>query len=243
MTGRTQDRPSGGAPRARGRRGMVLGAALLALTQWACDDGDWLTGPSRTRMGSGHLVTETRDVSGFDALAVEDALQVTVEVDGSEALEVTAEDNIISAVRTQVVGHTLWLGIEPGIPISTNHGVTVRLRARHLPRIESSGASHIEVAGVSDEELEIVLSGASRLRIDGFVDQVRAWISGASSMEGADLSCHYAEASLAGASYGVLRVSELLEAEVSGVSTLEYFGDPMVRAHTSGGGSVSRVGP
>jgi Putative auto-transporter adhesin, head GIN domain len=243
MTGRTQDRPNDGASAARGRRGIVLGAALLALTQWACDDGDWVTGPSRTRMGSGHPVTETRAVSGFDALTVEGALQVTVSLDGTEGLEVTAEDNIISAVRTHVQGHTLQLGIEPGIPISTNYGVRVRLRARHLPRIESSGASHIEVSGVSEEELDVVLSGASRLQIDGSVDRFRGWISGASSMEGADLSCRSAEASLSGASYGVLRVSELLEAEVSGVSTLEYFGDPMVHAHTSGGGSVSRVGP
>jgi hypothetical protein len=56
------------------------------------------------------------------------------------------------------------------------------------------------------------------------------------------LTARFADATLSGASVARLRVVDALVVYASGASRLEFFGDPTVRADTSGASFVSRVG-
>ncbi len=50
-------------------------------------------------------------------------------------------------------------------------------------------------------------------------------------------------ATISGVSYGLVRASDHLSANVSGVSVLEYLGSPSVTHCVSGASSLRRVGP
>lgn len=232
------------------RRGVLIAASVLALGQWACDgNGDWgchhgcdVMGPSDMLYGSGQLATEARDVGDFDGIVADGAVRVVVEDGPTGTLEVTAEDNLMPFMRSEVVGGMLRLGPVAHSPMSRTREVVFRVRARHLERIEASGACVVEVDGIETDRLEVVLAGASSLRAEGVADAARFGVSGASRVHAADLRMRTLDATIAGASYGLFRVSELLEATVTGASSLEYIGDPAVVAHTSGGSVVRQVG-
>src|SRR5262252_10451573 len=62
--------------------------------------------------GSGKIVTEPRTVSDFSAVSLSGSGHVIVEQTGTESLTVTADDNLLPYIKTEVHGNTLELGLK-----------------------------------------------------------------------------------------------------------------------------------
>jgi hypothetical protein len=168
---------------------------------------------------------------------------VIIEQTGVESLQVTAEDNILPFVVTEVQGDWLLLGFQAGVSVNTTRGVEYRVTVAELSEIEASGASRVEVLHVDTGELTARLSGASSYSAVGAADDHRIDLVGASRCEAGDLVSREVTANLSGASYGLVRVQDRLEASASGASILEYIGHPTVEASVSGGSVVRPVVP
>lgn len=220
-----------------------IGVTLALALTWGCSDTTNITTPTSGIIGSGRLVTESRTVQGFDSVSMGGVGRLVIRHAGSESLEITAEDNILPVIRSEVRGTTLFLDLAPVSSLSPTREIVYRLAVRELNEIEATGASIIEVAGLDTERLHVRLSGASSLVASGSADRQDVEVSGASSLRAEDLRSRMVTADVSGTSQCVVRVSDRLEAKVSGVSLLEYFGDPVVIANTSGGSTLRRVGP
>ena len=218
---------------------LTLLAAFLHL---ACVE---INSPTEPRgpliVGTGPVVTETRAVSGFDGIEVVGAGELYVDLGGEETLTVTAEENLLPFIRSEVVDGRLILGPEPGIDLSGRERIVYRVTARDLRLLVPSGTSLAEVSAIDTPELEIRASGASQVRADGRADHFQLDLSGASRFVGERLRCRTVEAYLSGASLATVRVSDRLSGSLSGASTLEYYGDPTVAVTTSGSSRVRRV--
>jgi hypothetical protein len=226
----------------------LIACACLAAASTACGHHDndlYATRPTPVMIvGSGRVITEQRPVSGFTSIAVSAGIQAVVTLGGNESLEITAEDNIAPIVDAVISDGRLTIGFRPGsMGIRTSVGVACRIGARALRRIEGSGASRIQMDGIDARELSVELSGAASFAGSGSVDRLRMDLSGASHVTAPSLRARDADAALSGASVTQLRVVDALAVRASGLSLLEYFGDPTVQADTSGGSVVRRVGP
>jgi len=223
------------------RAAPAVAVSVVQALLWACGGyTEYVTG---TADGSGRLVTESRPVRGFTAVAVSGAGHVIIEQTGVESLQVTAEDNILPFVRTEVRGGRLILGFEPGVRINTTRGVQYRITVAELTEIEASGASSVEALRVDAETLTARISGASSYSASGIVDDHRVELSGASRCDAEDLVSREVTASLSGACYCLVRVHDRLVVNASGASTLEYIGDPAVAVNVSGGSVVRPLDP
>jgi hypothetical protein len=219
--------------RAHAAATVVCGTLVLL---WGCDCcTNSVTG---TAVGSGDVVTESRPVQGFSEVAVSGAGHLIVEQTGVESLEVTAEDNILPFILSEVRGGRLLLGLQPGVSVSTAHGVRYRVTVAALSEVVASGASRVEILRVDTPELAVRLSGASSCDAVGSADRHHLDLSGASRCETGDLVSREVRASLSGASYALVRALDRLVVTASGASTLEYFGNPVVEASVSGGSIV-----
>ena len=78
------------------------------------------------------------------------------------------------------------------------------------------------------------------MTLAGTVDAQAVTISGTGDYNGEDLQSTTAEVTLDGAGNAVLRVSDRLDATVSGVGSVEYIGDPHVTKDINGVGSVEQ---
>jgi hypothetical protein len=193
-------------------------------------------------VGSGRVVTESRPVAGFSTISVSAAARVVIVQSDIESLSVTAEDNILPRVRTEVVGGRLVIDLAPGTSLSTTRGIVFEVSARTLTAIDATGATRVEVASLEADALSLRVAGASQITGSGTARELRLDLSGAVQCQLDGLVSRSAVAIVSGTSYARLRVADSLGATASGSSVVEYYGDPVVVANVSGTSAVRRLG-
>jgi hypothetical protein len=217
----------------------VVGAVVLLVTLAGCSD--W-TGPHADVVGNGRLATQARPVAGFDGVTLSGAGRLIIEQTGREALTITAEDNILPFLTSDVRSGCLILGTTPDVSLSPTREIVYRLEVRELYEIVISGAGDIEVVGLDTPELHVVISGAANVVVQGVADWQDLVISGAGHYVARDLFSLIATVTVSGSGSALVRVSDRLEATVSGSGLVEYIGSPWVDAEVSGTGAVRRIG-
>src|SRR5438874_6398754 len=95
----------GGNGRPDERRSVILDSMLTnganpctISSSCAMELNEW----SRPVKGSGNIVSEVRDISGFDAVELKSIGMVTIEQGDREGVEITADDNLLPEITTEV---------------------------------------------------------------------------------------------------------------------------------------------
>jgi len=211
-------------------------------------------------IGSGNLETEEYAFTNFTEVEISSAFEFEIKQSSSYSINVTADDNVIDYVRVSQDGQTLkislgrviWLG-----PVTLRASVTMP----QLRELTVSGASRGTVSGFSStEDLDITVSGASRLtgditagnvefgisgastiQMEGSANDIDANVSGASRLNLDDFTVNNADVNFSGASSGTVNLNGRLDANLSGASRLWYIGEPtMGDINTSGASTISK---
>jgi hypothetical protein len=193
-------------------------------------------------VGSGRVVTEPRNVGGFDAISLSGVGRLYVTQTGSESLEITAEDNVLRELRSDVVGGRLILGPESGTSLSNVRDIEYRLTVNDLHEIEVTGACEVFLEELDTPRLRIWASGSSRITADGFAERQDLIFSGTSLYRAERLDSRDVRLEVSGASFLQVRAGDRIEGSLSGTSILEYFGRPAVRVDTTGASVVRHGG-
>jgi uncharacterized protein YaiE (UPF0345 family) len=165
-----------------------------------------------------------------------------IEQTGREALTITAEDNILPFLTSDVRNGSLILGTAPDVSLHPTRQIVYRLEVQDLCGIVVSGAGDIEAVGIDTPELHVVISGAANVVVQGVADWQDLVISGAGHYMAQELFSLIATVTVSGSGSALVRVSDRLEATVSGSGLVEYIGSPRVDAEVSGTGAVRRIG-
>jgi len=114
------------------------------------------------------------------------------------------------------------------------------LNARFL-KLELSGAANVRIDNVNSQEQDFGLSGASNIDIKSAsnTQKVDVDASGASNFRGKNLTTKRAHFEASGASHIEAAVTETLDANASGASSVEYYGSPKARTDASGASHVN----
>lgn len=189
--------------------------------------------------GSGNVVTERRNVTGFTKVDVGGAFQVDV-VKGDEfAVEVEADDNLLPLISTKVRNGTLNIDTEERF--STRNGLKVRITAPNIESMDVSGASSATLANVDNEELALDISGASRLKVSGNTISLTIDMGGASKVDASELKASKVTVDGGGASRADVNVTDELKVDLGGASKVTYRGNPSdIEKSTSGASSVKQ---
>ncbi len=93
------------------------------------------------------------------------------------------------------------------------------------------------------KELDLRVSGASAIRLRGQVDEQTISMSGAGDLEAYDLVSKYCRIDLSGIGSAEIYVENELEANISGIGSISYRGNPnKVHDNISGLGKISDRG-
>ena len=116
--------------------------------------------------GSGVAKTEERAVDAFSEILVEGPIELELTVGPTASVVVTADDNILPHVVTDVAGDRLRISVDASY--STSLGVKVKATTPALTRTAgSSGRVDVHrVAMWRPSDFELDLSGASRCTFD-----------------------------------------------------------------------------
>lgn len=188
------------------------------------------------------LRSEVRNVSGFTGVDIGGAMNAKITVGSGYEVVIEARDEVLPKIKTEVRKNILYVEFakdwKKGTGWKKNGKVNVTVSLPSLDHLDISGASNATVTGVNTDKIDIDVSGASSVSMDGNVRAATIDISGASNLKAIGLNVDSAEIDASGASSVKLSVASELRADASGASSVCYGGNPTVQKDTSGSSSV-----
>ncbi len=188
--------------------------------------------------GSGNLKTEKREVSDFRAVDVGGVFKVEITAQTDFDVQIEADDNLLQYIKTETDGETLEISTEKRI--STGNPIIVKIGAPNIEKIEASGASSITLGNLNNDSLNVDLSGASNVKVEGITKDLLVDLSGASKLDAENLHSENAKVEASGASKADIFASYKLEADLSGASKVLYSGSPKDLFKKTSGASCVR---
>jgi hypothetical protein len=191
--------------------------------------------------GSGNVVTEARNVSGFSGVSLNGSGQLFIEQSGSDSLTVTADDNILPEINTEVVGNTLMLGVtDPMTSVRPTRAIVFRMTVKALDDLRVSGSGKVDARALNQDRLSVGISGSGEVLVQGSADSFDLTISGSGGYRGEEMKSRRASVDVSGSGSALVAASDTLSADISGSGMVDYIGDPRVSERVSGSGRVRR---
>jgi hypothetical protein len=253
---------------------LIIGGAVLAILYapqlgWTnpsiismINNSEPFIGPGER--GSGNVVTETRDVSGFHSIEISYPAEVLVKQGSKESLEIEAEDNLLPGLKTQVKNGVLDIFYKTtnGKHVNPTKTVKITIVVKDLTSVDFTSAGDLTIEDLKTNTLDVSLSGAGNLKLDkilvkalgvslsgagsmsasGTADDLDLNISGFGDFKGTELHSKDAQVDISGAGSATTWVDNNLDAQISGAGSISYYGSASVTKQVSGVGGVNHLG-
>lgn len=228
---------------------LLLATVLAGLA--ACNMAGAIT-------GSGTVMTQTYDFTGFDQIEIGNAFTATVTQGNAYSIVVRVDDNLLDKLVVTQEENRVAIGLKEGTMV-TGATLEADVTLPYLSRVNAYGASRVqlnsfetgdtffvdvfgaaELSGDVDAvDMELEAGGAGRLYLAGTASNVQAKAAGASIIDLTELSAIDAQIEASGASTVTVNIDGILDADVDGASNVYYLGQPeMGTINTSGGSHV-----
>jgi hypothetical protein len=207
---------------------LIAGAILLVFTFNSCDDNNCI-------VGQGSQQEYDLNLSGFDAIRVEGAVNIQLTQGPVYETLLIVEPNIFEVVETGVNGGTLFLGLDNDVCIKSAGPMTLKVTAPDFTGITISGSSSIISMNDLDlDELVISCSGAVVSDLSGTCTTQSINISGAGEFDHFDLISDDVNILVSGSGDFNIYAENNLDIRVSGSALINYKGTPSITQNVSG---------
>lgn len=217
-----------------GTGAAVVGALSLLLLA-----GCGVSLPGGTS-GTGAVKTETRTVSGFTAVELGGNGDVTVQQNGTESLNISAEENLLPLLTSEVVDGTLKLGVKDGARIDSTQPITYQVTVKNLTGLDVGGSGNQTITGVTTSSLRVRVAGSGAVTASGTADAQDIQMAGSGTYRGSGLTSKTASVNSAGSGTAELTVSDRLDVKIIGSGTVTYSGSPQVTQSVIGSGTLRK---
>ena len=158
-----------------------LVSAAVVASSLACTVSGMELGGIR---GSGHVVEEVREVSGFTGVELATWGNLTIEVGEKEELRIQAEDNVIEYLEARVDGDMLEIKTRPGIALMSVEPVNFFLTVKELDTIVVSGSGDVRGPDLEADRIEVAIYGSGDVELgDLDADAVELKVIGSGDMD------------------------------------------------------------
>ncbi len=193
---------------------------------------EWIRGEP----GSGNVISETREVSGFNAIRVGGSYLLAVSVDQKESLVIEGDDNLLPLITTKVENGVLV--VENTRSIAPKSRMKLTISAKTLNSLKVSGSLRGSVAGIESPLFGLVASGSCRMTLTGKTEALTMQLSGSGTVDASGLPAKTATVKISGSGKVDVHTTELLSVKISGSGKVNYKGDPKVEKDISGSGKL-----
>jgi predicted small secreted protein len=236
---------------------FVISILLIALLTSACE--------INMVSGSGKIVTDNRQVSGFSSVTFAGLGELTITQGTSEGLTIEAEDNIVPRITTTVTGGDLYIGFDSKNwqdVVRPTRTVKFDLKVRSLSdmdlqglgnvtmpslqadavTIKVGGAGGINISKLTAGDVTINMTGAGNVDLAGKVTSQTINLSGLGNYSGGNLDSQQATINLTGAGGAEVWARDTLNVKISGAGSVSYYGSPKITKTITGLGVLNSMG-
>jgi hypothetical protein len=216
---------------------LVFALSALMIATLACST---ISINVNSVTGSGNVISEARNVTGFDSVALEGSGRVTISVGEGESVTVEADDNIVPLIETRVENGTLIITTRNNTNITTRNTVHINITLGSLKALYLRGSGEINASSVSGGSVEIQLPGSGNITVSGSADSLNISLPGSGNVICDGLKVKSATITLNGSGNITAYASESLDATLRGSGTIRYSGNPaQVNKSITGSGTIN----
>jgi len=190
--------------------------------------------------GSGNVISENRTVSGYDSISLSGSGKIEIEQNGTEALSISADDNLLQYLTSEVKGHELVLEVKSGYNLSPSKPIVFKVGAKNLKGVSCAGDTNATLKGIHSEELKLSIAGSGDMSAEGSADRQDISIAGSGKYVGGGLKSKDTKINIAGSGDAVLAASDNLDVTIAGSGSIKYFGDPKIKQSIVGSGTIDK---
>jgi hypothetical protein len=233
---------------------LLCAAAAAGFASGDSEDAGWIS-------GSGHVTTVDRGVPPFTAIELEGSGNLTIREGPSRGVTVETDENILSAVKTEVVGDVLHLGFKPGTLVSHMTRLEFTVEVPRVSAITISGSGNARTAsplradacaldvrgsGSITAEMDVgslqaSIGGSGGITAKGRADRLGVTINGSGTMRARDLTSAFADVRVNGSGDATVYATNTLNISIAGSGSVLYGGGATPTVRSSGSGSVGTL--
>ena len=179
------------------------------------------------------LADETRayDFTGFDEIEVEGVYEVEIEVGPDFSVSLSGDAKRLKDADVRLEGDVLILGQKKRGRRTINwNGDDGDLEAvvtlPYLEAVRMSGVGAVRGEGIDADTLDVRLEGVGNIELSGTCGDLTARVKGVGALEAEGLECEAAHVTVEGVGSAEVFASRSVDAEVSGMGSIEVFGEP-----------------
>lgn len=207
---------------------ILFVSIILAFTLSACtvyNVPDFVNGKNIN--GSGNVISEDREVAGFESVDMQSIGNLTIVQGNEESLTITADENLMQYITARVVNGTLEIGMEPNISLNPSRAIEYELVMKTVEGVKLSGFGNINSEELTGKDLEVKLAGSGDINIGKIEsDSLQVRISGFGDFESQSIKAETSTIEISGS--GDIQVDELagdeLVVKISGFGNAEISG-------------------
>lgn len=209
------------------KRIILICILLISLTACTKD----------TIAGSGTPTSEFRNVAKFTKVSSEGVFEVTITQGDQQSVEITADDNIIQRVKTEVVDNELRLYLDDrnykDISLKAN------IVSERINGIENTGIGNFVISNVDEVgNFNVYNSGTGNISITGRAESLTVENEGDGMFKGFQFIVSNCNVEIVGSGDCEVQSTNTLIVDIEGSGDVYYKGTPAVEANISGSGKV-----
>ncbi|MCG8503923.1 MAG: DUF2807 domain-containing protein [Sphingomonadales bacterium] len=181
-------------------------------------------GLSMPVFASADEVTEERDVATFSRIVVEGGLDIAIRAGETQSVAVTTEASHMDRVETIVRDGVLTIDLKGRRWRGAD--VEIEIAMAKFEGLEIDGAADATISNIDSEAVEIEISGAGDVSMDGACTTATFEVNGAGDIDAEAFKCAHVDLTINGAGDAEVFASETVAARINGVGDIEVYGNP-----------------
>jgi hypothetical protein len=210
--------------------------------------------------GSGKEVNENRIVGSFSKLEISGEFKINLKQDSGHALTVTADDNLMKYIKTEVSGNKLRIYTRKNF--CNDNAITLNIPITQLDEVKGSGAVQLtsegrintqnfkmELSGISKVDMDLSAadvetkaSGAAEIFLKGQAASHKVEVAGVGKLHAYDFVVGNYNIKTSGTGNCEINVLKTLIVHTSGAANIKYKGNPSsVESDKTGASKITKV--
>lgn len=218
---------------------LLLGGLAVAVLYHFETFGGSSNSTTSTTEGSGVPATQARYVAAFTSVELAGSNNVVIRLGEKQSVVVSADDNLLDRVTTEVRSGKLVIANSPG-SLTTKSPMSVAVNVPTLSALTLTGSGNIVVNGIETESLKVTLPGSGTLTASGTAKRLDVTVSGSGMVQFTQLVANDVRAVVSGSGRIFITATKSLDASVSGDGAILYAGNPQdVTKSVTGTGAIA----
>lgn len=170
------------------------------------------------------LVEEDRALVGFDRIIIDDNAQVDITVGQDYSVRVRGPEGYLQRINTRVLGDALVIDQEE-MNLSPEE-VVIMITMPALHGIDYNAAGDVKAYDIESDFFELSINGMGSMYLEGVCDVLKVTVDGVGDLEASKFRCQDVDLRFDGVGSAEVYASNKINADVSGIGSVDVYGNP-----------------